>query len=546
MIIGILGLVLPGYLLARALRLPAALAVAFPLSALMLTETIVAYVYVGVAICMTTVLVALAAACAVSLAVMVRRRPRGGALPGTAPSDAPRWLQAIVAVQVGLILAGIFVKACAAPLSGPDTPYRWDALARLMLDEQNLLHYPPTSAEDFTKYTYPDAISPLVSTVYWWLYAGWGDPAPRLTSVAIVLQAASCFGLVYFAGCMINGTLGGLLAVAALSSSYRYFIAVVIGQETGYTALSVAGQLAFALAAARDPRPSLAVAAGMFAGIGGLSREYGPLLSLCGFAVLASWPATRRLVLLFCAVSAACAAPWYVRNWLITGNPLYAMDVLRLGLPANAVHEGLHAAYREKVGLHTFTAEKWAHVALELLMGAPLALGIGLPGIVRSGRNGLALAVSVVLVGFLWVWSIPYTHGGVTLSMRVLAPALVALSIAAAACAPAISRLLTASRPYLRVAVWAALVACGGGAMLAAWSFPGSVWEIGTKAFFQWNYEKDSLGPNLPLTNMLEATDLPAVGVLTDNPYAAVALRRFTRFRPVLIWSPEVAFVFEK
>jgi hypothetical protein len=549
-LIAILGMLVPGYAVARAMRstVGMALSAAFPLSALLLTVTLIAYTYFGVPIRFASVLGAIAIVTVASLA-LIRRTAVNGATPNEASSGpaVPRWLRTIVIVQVGIVLAGVSVKSSLLPLAGPDTPFRWHALAQMMLDDEGLLHYPPVTSDDFRSYFFPDGIPPLVSTVYWWLYAACGQPCPRLTSVAVGLQAVSCFALVYYAAHSFCGTMGGLLALAALSSSGRFLVGVVIGQETGYTALSVAGQLAFAFAAVREPRPGLVSIAGMFGGLASLSRDYGPFLSLCGASVLASWPGTRRWPWLFCAVSAACAAPWYLRNWLITGNPLYPMDVLGLGFPTNTIHAALHAMYSARIGLESFTLASWAQIAAAVFLGAPVALSLGVCGIVLAGRNGIALAISTILVCLLWIWSIPYTLGGVDLSIRVLLPAFVAMSIAAAAMAPVFSRPLTGHRTYLRAIIGAALVASGGYAALTCWCFPGRPWEIRRAALFAWTFPEESLiSKYLPTAEMLEKTDLPPAGVLTDNLFFAVALQRSKRFHPVSIFSPEVAFVFDK
>ena len=138
---------------------------------------------------------------------------------------------------------------------------------------------------------------------------GLGGAFPRITSVAIWLQAVSCFALVYYAARIQFGTAGGLLAIAILASSGFFFQGVMIGQENGFIALSYAGQLLFAFAAVRQPKANLVVIAALFAGLGALVREYGPLLSICGFAVLACNRETRRYLPLFVVVSAAIGAP---------------------------------------------------------------------------------------------------------------------------------------------------------------------------------------------------------------------------------------------
>ena len=139
-----------------------------------------------------------------------------------------------------------------------------------MLQYQNFSYYPPTTADDFSKYVYPDSFPPLVATVYWWLYAAWGSACPRLTSVAIFLQAASCFALVFYAARTLFGTSGAVLSSIVLSSTALFLTGIANGQENGFTAVSFAGQLLFAFAATREPRTKFVVIAGLFAGLGAL------------------------------------------------------------------------------------------------------------------------------------------------------------------------------------------------------------------------------------------------------------------------------------
>ena len=49
-VIAILGLLVPGYVLARALRSPVPWAIAFPLSALLLAQIVIAYTLLGIPI----------------------------------------------------------------------------------------------------------------------------------------------------------------------------------------------------------------------------------------------------------------------------------------------------------------------------------------------------------------------------------------------------------------------------------------------------------------------------------------------------------------
>ena len=43
----------------------------------------------------------------------------------------------------------------------------------------------------------------------------------------------------------------------------------------------------------------------------------------------------------------------------------------------------------------------------------------------------------------------------------------------------------------------------------------------------------------------IDRSGLPVSSVLVDNFYLAIALQRRSRFRPVMVWDPAVAFVFD-
>ncbi len=235
------------------------------------------------------------------------------------------------------------------------------------------------------------------------------------------------------------GSTGGLLALAIASSTSLLLDGIAIGQETGYTAISYAGQLALALAATRQPRAATIVIAGLFAALGALAREYGPLLMLAGFAVLACHQTTRRYLPLFCLTAARFGGIWYVRNWVLTGNPLYPIDV-GLGLPSNPIYNGTLKVFRDFYCLQNLTATIWFKTVRHLLISAPLALLVGLPCILVAGRTRVALAIAVAAAFLLWLWSVPYTSGGIGATLRVLTPAWIALSVAAGALAPFLKR----------------------------------------------------------------------------------------------------------
>jgi hypothetical protein len=546
-VIAILGLWLPGYALARALRATMAWAAAFPLSAILLAEIVIAYTVVGVPLTFGHVSAAVVASSLLGVIVWFLRKSPSEKVEtfpaGAMPSPVPKALLAVIAVQVGLVLSGMLMRTALFPLSGFDTPFRWDGLARLMFEYNDLSYYPPVTADDYTKYVYADSMPPLTATIYWWLYAAWGQPLPSLTAAPVILQAVSCLALVFYCARMLFGSTAGLIALGTLASSTLFLTSVAMGQETGYTALSFAGQFAFAFAAVRNPKASLVVIAGLFAGLGTLSRDYCLLLSLCGFAILACRRETRRYLPLFCLVVVVSGGPWYLRNWMRTGNPTYPVDI-GLGFPVNPAHAGMMAWYRELRGVHNYSVSDWIHVATTLLIGAPLALLLGVSGMAVAGNKAVVFALSVIVMFFLLVWSIPYTGGGFDYAVRILSPAWVALSIIAGACACWSVRSAGIQRALLYAGGVLAVVLCGGYAVLSCWSHPFSP-AIIREAVLSTRQDPLDSYVSAPLINDLANMNLPPGGILTDDFYLAVGVRRYTRFQPVIFVNPLVEFSFE-
>ncbi len=544
-VLAILGLLIPGYFVARALRAPVPWASAFPLSALVLTQIVIAYTLLGIPIRFGYVLGAVVAVILISVAVWLRRNSRAeGELDNTALQHPSKKYVVLSAILIGLVLLGMSIRTALYPLSGPDTVFRWNVLPGLMIKYEGLAYYPPVTSEDFKKYTWPESFPPLAVTVYWWLYAAWGGDCPRITSLVIVLQAASCFTIVFHAARTLFGSAGGLLAIIALSSSAFFLHGLAIGQENGYTALSYAGQLWFAFAATREPKASSVVMAGLYGGMGALSREYGPFLLLSGFAVLACQRETRRFLPLFCLVSAVTGAPWYVRNWVLTGNPMYSLDI-GFGFPVNTAFAGILSAYHQALKWSSYPAAAWVWVVKELLIGAPFALIVGLPGLLAAKRNGLALGISAATAFFLWFLSIPHTSGGLFFTWRVLTPAWVALSIAAGAFGYVLVDASNKRSRLLHAGATLAIVICGGYAVLCCWSQPFEPSEFSTAVVSTRSEPLDSYDLQVAIAKKLETSNLPSIGILTDDNSLAIALQRYSRFRPVMIYSPEVAFIFD-
>lgn len=544
----IAGLVLPGFAVGRMLRLSAPLSVAIPFSAVLLSLAVLACDAVGGPIGIIPVGSMLIAgglvaaglaslfATADSLPAPLDPSPRGSPLPTVV------WAAAAAGMLTTML--AIASRLSVFPLTGFDTCWRWENLARLLLTHESLAFYPPRSSADFAIYPYADGIPPLVASTYWWLYACLGRPAPGLTTPLVLSQFVIAGALVWQAARELWGREGGFVAVWCLLMTPLFVDAVAIGQETGWTAIAVAGQVAYGLEARRTGRRGAAIAAGLFASLACLARDYGPALGVCGFLALAAWPQSRRLLPWFIATTALVGGPWYIRNWLLTGNPLYS-NPGSFGLPVNPVHAAIIHHYTTILGFTNFDTAKWLRLIGILAGGGIVPLVMGTASFGRSLRALWPLLVTALVVAALWAWSVGHTAGGLRYSVRVLAPAWVLLAIAAGSLAGPLARWLAAGPMLSRVGIATLVMLTGFWSTLSAVAHPYTIDELPAAALRRRPDPIDTAWHCDALLEALEQSGIPSCRLLTDDAYmAVVAQRRQSRFVPLMVWDPAVAFLF--
>jgi hypothetical protein len=476
----------------------------------------------------------------VSVVAAVAFRPTPPA--SVSKDESPPGLRKL-AVGAGTLIGGFLLLSCTLrPLTGYDTVWRWDFLARRVLELERFDFYPAQMHQDFAIYFYPESISPLVSFSYWWLYAAAGQHIAELTALAIVGQYAAILGLTYRSGAVLFSRRAGLLAVIALVTSLLFYRSLAIGQETGLTALSMVGMVYFIASAGSGTDYRAMVLAGLSAALGALAREYGWALVGCG--LIAGYWRQRgwREMLVFGLTVCVVAGPWYLRTLLLTGNPLYSNRLL--GLPVNPVLAGIMDFLREHLGVGRWSLTQWGAVGWYVLSYAPLQIVLGVPaGLLFARRHGY-LAIAAVVVTCLFLSSVGYTSGGPFYAARVLAPALVLLSLLAGA-------LLDRLRPPAAFAVAAMAVAVlFAGAVLYAAIHPATLHTPPE----QWLAAALAREPGAPLQGgrdeealprLLAGKLSPGTRLLAENCFAYAALAG-TEYQVVPVWSPEVAFLFDK
>jgi hypothetical protein len=244
----VLGLFLPGYFIARCLRHPLWWASAFPISLLVLFHSIFWLGILHVPLTLWSVLPCLLAV-AGAAAWMARKTP-----PFTPASPAPPWdkLDRVLFASTAIAGAVLLARLAISPLNGFDTRFRWDFLAQRMLALGKFDFYPPLTPADFHTYFFVDGIPPLISFTHWWLYASAGSHLPWLICIFVVAQFLCTLAFTYGAAEALFSRRAGVLAAAILAASPLYFRSVILGQETGMTALAIAATLYFIVTARSD------------------------------------------------------------------------------------------------------------------------------------------------------------------------------------------------------------------------------------------------------------------------------------------------------
>lgn len=463
------------------------------------------------------------------LACLLPRGPVARAPPGGGPgAAAPRaaWLLGAAAAMALVVVA---YRAAVQPLTGPDTVFRWDFLARQIVREGGFGFYPAFTDADFTRYMWPESIPPLLSLLYAWSYLGAGSVAASATAPVVILVAFTGFALVGMLAARIAGRAAAWWAVAILAGSAVNSWSVSMGQETGLTTLGVLA-LAWAMGdGGLDPDWRLA---GLAAAVAGLSRDYGVALAVAGAAWLLWRRRPGRELAGFIAVVAAALLPWYARVWARTGNPFYDVDLFG-SFPVNPMHAGLMRSYVERYGIGGHAAERVGEL-LPLLwpLGAGVLLaalaGVRVRGAWKSGLRGLAL-----LWTGLWLWSLGYTAGGLSFSLRVLSPVLALLSVSGGV---ALSRV----RGGWSAALAAGLVLLAAEASGRALTMMRMPLAIPVRAWAQVGVQFSALRGDA--SHNRAAAIIGARRVLVDNAYVHAFLTG-RGVKAVPPWSPALGFL---
>jgi hypothetical protein len=422
------GLLLPGTMLLRALRLPWSLAAAFVASSATLYVVILVFACTGINISLLTLATALGLVALAGRLVSKRGSATELASSFSCFSKMGWWLPLYLAFW-----AIVGYRLVAQPLSGPDVYFRWSWLAEQMLRFGTLDFYPPHNGGDFVRYYWAESIPPGIASLYAWACGCGGSRHALWTSPVIALQLLSLHEIIWRLASRWGGEIVARRAVLLAAACPLLTWSVLIGQETGLTALALCG-LVWCLHHLREEDGiRWAALAGIFTIAAGSTREYGPVFAVAAIAATIFLRAPLRQTLVLAKVALPVALAWPLRVWVLTGNPFFSLNLGGL-FPVNPVFTAWNDAFR---GPHQFalgSLANWQALGRYWLLWALPAVA-GLIALVvllvQRLREAQVVAWFVALIFALWFASVAYTAGGLFYSLRVLSPAFALLVVAA-------------------------------------------------------------------------------------------------------------------
>lgn len=338
-------------------------------------------------------------------------------------------------VLPALLGLSVVIQLVASPLSHWDNFFRWNHLALLIEANGALAHYPPVTDADFAVYPWADGIPPGVAVLNAWLYLAAGSIHPQLLIGRALVELGLIFSLVWHLARLFWGPSGARFSLGVLASSALFSGALALNQESGLSTVFVLLLAALLRAYEQDPQAKTAAWVGLAAGACALVRDYNLLYLPVTVGLLMAARAPRQHIFVAVGVAALVAAPWYVRNAWLTGNPLFPHSLGGL-LPGNAMHDAVMRA-TTILSLKNFAGASWISsslaYALAIFVGAGVALLLGAAVWMRDWRECRVLWVLAAATSLLWLLALPMTAGGWVYGARVLAPAVALAAVAAGA-----------------------------------------------------------------------------------------------------------------
>ena len=535
----IAGLLVPGSMVLRALRLPWSLAAAFVTSCATLYVAVLVFAWTGTSISLATLAASLGVVALVGRLVPVRRSIAPHASSFACFTQMKGWLPLYLIFWTVVAYRLVF-----QPLTGPDVYFRWSYLAEQMLRFGTLDFYPPRSGPDFVRYFWAESIPPGIASLYAWAYACGGSKNALWTSPVVALQLLSAHEVIWRLASRWGGEVVARRAVLLAAACPLLTWSFLIGQETGLTALCVAGLVWCLQNTGERNRRGWVLLAGIFAITAAGTREYGPVFAVAAVVAALFQRLPRKHTFLLAAVALPVALAWPLRVWLLTGNPFYSLQVGDF-FPSNPVFVAWNAEFQRPIAKTFSQTADWLALARYFTLWALPAM-IGLAALLfllsRRLREARIVAGFVALVVALWVMSVGHTAGGLFYSLRVLSPAWALLAVAGSYALGLLNRFPGANRVVAGVVALIFLESLPKTLVLpenpyrvAARDWPEAGWQFNSAAQTSQRNTTTTIKTLITADRRRILTDVASLPRLLNSATIEV----------VPLWSPEVAGLFE-
>ena len=304
----------------------------------------------------------------------------------------------------GLVLCGAVIPSlsCFAAHLGTDTFFYHLYFPAMWLRNGSLAYVP---VPGYTCEYYP-AYGEMLFCFLMAPTPGSADFACLLQVWALVLNAGSV--------CVLGSLFGASLTASLASAALVMFTGMVASNAVmAYTDVLNGGYLAAGLAllcagASRRHMPSC-LGAGILLGIAASIKLTGLLLSpVLALAVMAYYfvrkPDARKCVAASAGAAVIFAAPFYLRSWIVTGNPFYPVRVPPF-FDAGLEFERSAVGFTASAWDFFFRGGSWGlNIAGGILWGlTPFAVLAAALTVRRFRERALAVVLSTVLIGLFAV-----------------------------------------------------------------------------------------------------------------------------------------------
>ena len=325
-----------------------------------------------------------------------------------------------------IILLGFF-KAYTWPFMSGDALFRWHYLGLMTFKLRGFWYYPPIAPDHFKVYFMAEGMPPFVQLMYAWVYFSIDEVKEGVARLFIGFM----MGLTLLCTLKLGGSLFrrrvGYISMLLLAGSSFFFNNMLSGEGALGVCFFLTASI-FTLSKSTlqgRGRDRLTLIAGFLAGFSALSRYEGVFGILSGLLTLMLLKSGLKRIGSY-LVGAAISLPWYLRNWIITGNPIY--PYLAEVFPTNRIYYDIHVVtYRQLQTLNAFDAVKSIIDPPNLVTFGILILG-GIVGLLlvlkNSSEKGYIMLSPILVFALLWLNIAPMSGGGIVGALRYLLPIL--------------------------------------------------------------------------------------------------------------------------